>query len=163
MERPNYRIIGIDPGSRLTGYGVIEVADRKVHYVASGCINAQQGELPERLGIIYRGITQIIEDFSPSQFAIESIFMAKNASSALKLGQARGVAIAAGVAKDLPVFEYAAREVKKATVGTGRANKEQVAHMVRVLLKLPGIPQADAADALAIALCHVNTASISGT
>jgi crossover junction endodeoxyribonuclease RuvC len=135
VERATYRIIGIDPGSRLTGYGVIEVTDRKVHYVASGCINAQQGELPERLGIIYRGITQIIRDFSPSEFAIESVFMAKNASSALKLGQARGVAIAAGVAQDLPVFEYAAREVKKATVGTGRANKEQVAHMVRVLLK----------------------------
>ena len=91
MERANYRIIGIDPGSRLTGYGVIEVADREVHYVASGCINAQRGELPERLGIIYHGITQIIEDFSPSQFAIESVFMAKNASSALKLGQARGL------------------------------------------------------------------------
>jgi crossover junction endodeoxyribonuclease RuvC len=89
--------------------------------------------------------------------------MAKNAASALKLGQARGVAIAAGVSQELPVFEYAAREVKQAVVGTGRANKEQVAHMVRVILKLPGVPKADAADALAIALCHVNTSSLTAT
>ena len=91
------------------------------------------------------------------------MFVAKNAASALKLGHARGVAIAAGVARDLPVFEYAARQVKQAVVGTGRANKEQVAHMVQVLLQLPGTPKADAADALAIALCHVNTAALSET
>jgi crossover junction endodeoxyribonuclease RuvC len=163
MDRPAYRILGIDPGSRLTGYGVIEIASRKVHYVASGCINAKDGELPQRLGTIYRGVSQIITEFQPAQFAVESVFMAKNAASALKLGQARGVAIAAAVAHELPVYEYAARQVKQATVGTGRANKEQVAHMVRVLLNLPGIPQADAADALAIALCHVNTASLSET
>ena len=131
--------------------------------MASGCINANDGELPERLGTIYRGVSQIITEFQPEQFAVESVFMAKNAASALKLGQARVVAIAAAVAQELPVYEYAARQVKQATVGTGRANKEQVAHMVRVLLNLPGIPQADAADALAIALCHVNTASLSET
>ena len=163
MTPAPYRVLGIDPGSRSTGYGVVEVANRKVHYVASGCISVKQGELPERLGTIYRGVAQIITEFAPSAFAIESVFLAKNASSALKLGQARGVAIAAGVSKELPVFEYAARQVKQAVVGTGRANKEQVAHMVRVLLKLPGIPKADAADALAIALCHVNTSSLSET
>ncbi len=163
MDRPQYRILGIDPGSRLTGYGVIEVSDRKVHYVASGCINARQGEMPERLGIIYRSVSQIIAEFAPSECAIESVFMANNAASALKLGQARGVAIAAAVAQDLIVSEYAARRVKQAIVGTGRANKEQVAHMVRVLLNLPGVPQADAADALAIALCHVNTSSLSAS
>ncbi len=163
MNRPAYRILGIDPGSRSTGYGIIEITDRKVHYVASGCIKAEQGELPQRLGTIYKGVSQIISEFQPLEFAVESVFMAKNAASALKLGQARGVAIAAAVAQDLPVFEYAARQVKQATVGTGRANKEQVAHMVRVLLNLPGLPKADAADALAIALCHVNTASLSET
>jgi len=163
VNRPAYRILGVDPGSRSTGYGIIEITDRKVHYVASGCIKAEQGELPQRLGNIYEGVSQIISEFQPLEFAVESVFMAKNAASALKLGQARGVAIAAAVAQDLPVFEYAARQVKQATVGTGRANKEQVAHMVRVLLNLPGVPKADAADALAIALCHVNTASLSET
>jgi len=107
-------------------------------------------------------VTQIIEQYSPSEMAIEEVFMAKNAASALKLGQARGVAIAAGVMANLPVSEYAARRVKQALVGTGRASKEQVAHMVKILLALPGTPQADAADALAIALCHVNTATLSG-
>ena len=109
MDRPAYRILGIDPGSRLTGYGVIEIANRKVHYVASGCINAKDGELPERLGTIYRGVSQIITEFQPAQFAVEAVFMAKNAASALKLGQARGVAIAAAVAQELPVYEYAAQ------------------------------------------------------
>ena len=113
--------------------------------------------MPARLGVIYSGMLEIIDKYGPDQLAIEEVFVAKNASSALKLGQARGVAIAAGVAADLPIAEYAARQVKRAIVGTGRANKEQIQHMVRVLLDLPGLPQADAADALAIAICHVNT------
>ena len=163
MSGPPFRVLGIDPGSRSTGYGVLEISNRRAHYVASGCISAQQAELPQRLGTIFHGISQIISEFVPTSVAIESVFMAKNAASALKLGQARGVAIAAGVARDLPVFEYAARQVKQAVVGTGRANKEQVAHMVQVLLQLPGTPKADAADALAIALCHVNTAALSET
>ena len=163
MSGPPFRVLGIDPGSRSTGYGVLEISNRRAHYVASGCISAQQAELPQRLGTIFHGISQIISEFAPTTIAIESVFMAKNAASALKLGQARGVAIAAGVARDLPVFEYAARQVKQAVVGTGRANKEQVAHMVRVLLQLPGTPKADAADALAIALCHVNTSSLTAT
>tara|TARA_B100000902_G_C26427022_1_gene489663 strand:+ start:7 stop:492 length:486 start_codon:yes stop_codon:yes gene_type:complete len=153
-------VLGIDPGSRRTGYGLVGVRDRSVEYVASGCIKAEIGDMPQRLGTIYRGVSELIGQFHPSEVAIEEVFLAKNPSSALKLGQARGVAIAAAVAAELPVSEYAARRVKQSLVGTGRATKEQVAHMVRVLLKLPGAPQADAADALAIALCHVNTCQL---
>lgn len=156
-------VLGIDPGSRRTGYGLLAVRERSVEYVASGCIKAEIGDMPQRLGIIYRGVSELIDQFNPTELAIEEVFLAKNASSALKLGQARGVAIAAAVAGELPVHEYAARRVKQSLVGTGRGSKEQVAHMVRILLKLPGAPQADAADALAIALCHVNTASINET
>lgn len=155
------RILGIDPGSRTTGYGIIEVSDRKARYIASGCIRTPQGELPTRLGAIYNGIAEIITQYEPGLAAVESVFMAKNAASALKLGQARGAAIAAAVTAALPVVEYAPRAVKRAVVGTGRANKEQVGFMVEMILKLPGKPQADAADALAVALCHVNTAAMS--
>jgi crossover junction endodeoxyribonuclease RuvC len=153
-------VLGIDPGSRRTGYGLLAVRDRSVEYVASGCIKAEIGDMPQRLGIIYRGVSELIDQFNPTELAIEEVFLAKNASSALKLGQARGVAIAAAVAGELPVHEYAAKRVKQSLVGTGRGSKEQVAHMVRILLKLPGAPQADAADALAIALCHVNTCQL---
>ena len=153
-------VLGIDPGSRRTGYGLLAVRDRSVGYVASGCIKAEIGDMPQRLGIIYRGVSELIDQFNPTELAIEEVFLAKNASSALKLGQARGVAIAAAVAGELPVHEYAAKRVKQSLVGTGRGSKEQVAHMVRILLKLPGEPQADAADALAIALCHVNTCQL---
>ena len=153
-------VLGIDPGSRRTGYGLVAVRDRSVGYVASGCIKAEIGDMPQRLGIIYRGVSELIDQFNPTELAIEEVFLAKNASSALKLGQARGVAIAAAVAGELPVHEYAAKRVKQSLVGTGRGSKEQVAHMVRILLKLPGAPQADAADALAIALCHVNTCQL---
>ena len=154
-------VLGIDPGSRRTGYGLVGVRDRRVEYVASGCIKAEIGDMPQRLGTIYRGVSELINQFHPSEVAIEEVFLAKNPSSALKLGQARGVAIAAAVAAELPVSEYAARRVKQSLVGTGRATKEQVAHMVRILLRLPAAPQADAADALAIALCHVNTCQLS--
>ena len=153
-------VLGIDPGSRRTGYGLLAVRDRSVGYVASGFIKAEIGDMPQRLGIIYRGVSELIDQFNPTELAIEEVFLAKNASSALKLGQARGVAIAAAVAGELPVHEYAAKRVKQSLVGTGRGSKEQVAHMVRILLKLPGAPQADAADALAIALCHVNTCQL---
>ncbi len=153
-------VLGIDPGSRRTGYGLLAVRERSVEYVASGCIKAEIGDMPQRLGIIYRGVSELIGQFNPTELAIEEVFLAKNASSALKLGQARGVAIAAAVAGELPVHEYAAKRVKQSLVGTGRGSKEQVAHMVRILLKLPGAPQADAADALAIALCHVNTCQL---
>jgi crossover junction endodeoxyribonuclease RuvC len=154
------RVIGIDPGSRLTGYGVIEVRPRRLTYLASGCIRTASGPFAERLAEIYRGVNELIDEHGPHAMAIEEVFLARNPDSALKLGQARGVAIAAGVAHGLPVHEYAARAVKLGVVGTGRASKQQVQHMVRVLLELPGEPQADAADALAIAICHVNTVGL---
>jgi crossover junction endodeoxyribonuclease RuvC len=153
----SYRILGIDPGSRITGYGVLEVAGKHVGYLASGCIRPDPGPFVERLADIYRGVQEIIESYSPSECAIEEVFLARNPSSALKLGQARGVAIAAAVSQGLAVHEYAARKVKQTVVGTGRAGKEQVQHMVQVILGLPAAPGADAADALAIAICHVNT------
>lgn len=157
------RVLGIDPGSRVTGYGVVDVtgqgAREAVSYVTSGCIKSGKGEMPERLGVIYHGVREIVEEYRPGIVAIERVFLAKNPSSALKLGQARGVAIAAAVAGELDVAEYAAREVKLAVTGTGGAAKTQVQHMVRVILQLAGTPAEDAADALAIAICHVNTAS----
>ena len=158
-------ILGIDPGSRVTGYGVSRQVGRQLTYLGSGCIRTNVTDLPSRLKLIYAGVTEIITQFSPDYFAIEQVFMAKNADSALKLGQARGAAIVAAVNLDLPVFEYAARQVKQTVTGTGGAEKSQVQHMVRTLLKLPANPQADAADALAIAIthCHLsqNTARLS--
>lgn len=151
------RILGIDPGSRKTGFGVIERLGGKVAYVTSGVIRVPEGELPERLKIIFDGITQIAQQYQPDVVAVEQIFMARNASSALKLGQARGAAITAAVVQDLAVYEYEARKVKQSVVGTGAADKIQVQHMVKALLRLPGTPQEDAADALAVALCHANT------
>ncbi len=151
-------ILGIDPGSRVTGYGIISVTGALQEYVTSGCIRTtDKATLPNKLEEIFSGVTQIISEFVPTELAIEQIFMARSAESALKLGQARGVAIVAAVNKGLPVYEYEARKVKQAVVGSGAARKEQVQHMVKTLLKLPGKPQADAADALAIALCHINT------
>ncbi len=153
----SYRVLGIDPGSRITGYGLLEIDHKQMSYVASGCIRPEAVGLPERLAEIYHGVHEVIATHKPEIFVIEEVFIARNPSSALKLGQARGVAIAAGVAHGLPVHEYASRTVKLAVVGTGRASKQQVQHMVRVILQLPGTPAADAADALAIAICHVNT------
>lgn len=151
-------ILGIDPGSRITGYGVICQQGRQFIYIGSGCIHTQADDLPTRLQRIYAGVTEIITQYRPDSFAIEQVFMAKNADSALKLGQARGVAILAAVNNQLPVFEYAARQVKQSVVGTGAAEKKQVQHMVCSILKLLSHPQADAADALAIAIthCHFN-------
>lgn len=150
-------ILGIDPGSRLTGYGLVKQQGQRFEYVGSGCIRITAETLPEKLKMVYDGISQIITQYQPDTFAIEQVFMAKNADSALKLGQARGAAIVAAVNQDLDVSEYSARQVKQAVVGNGGATKEQVQHMVVQLLKLPGTPQADAADALAIALCHGQT------
>ena len=149
-------ILGIDPGSRLTGYGVIRQVGRQISYLGSGCIKTAVDDLPTRLKRIYAGVSEIILQFQPDYFAIEQVFMAKNADSALKLGQARGSAIVAAVNNELPVFEYAARLVKQSVVGTGAADKTQVQHMVKMLLKLPASPQADAADALAIAITHAH-------
>jgi crossover junction endodeoxyribonuclease RuvC len=151
------RILGIDPGSRVTGYGVVDVRRGKSVYIASGCIRTTCVDVPSRLGEIYEGIASLVADHSPDAVAIEQVFMARNASSALKLGQARGAALAAVVMVGLPVSEYAARRVKQAVTGTGGATKGQVQHMVCRLLKLNKSPSADAADALAIAICHINT------
>lgn len=150
-------IIGIDPGSRITGYGIINWVGNTREYVDSGCIRIQGDILSERLNQIYQGVSELISTYSPQVMAIEKVFMARNPDSALKLGQARGVAIVAGANQGLPVYEYSARQVKQAVVGKGAAAKSQVQHMVTALLKLNKTPQADAADALAIALCHAHT------
>ncbi len=150
-------ILGIDPGSRVTGYGVIRDAGRCCEYVASGCIRTPDGVLPERLLSIFRGVRELIEHYQPQQLSIERVFMARNADSALKLGQARGVAIAAAADAGLSVAEYSATQVKQALVGTGAAKKEQVQMMVMQLLQLTRKPQLDASDALALALCHAHT------
>jgi crossover junction endodeoxyribonuclease RuvC len=155
-----YRILGIDPGSRVTGYGVVELTPKGPAYLASGCIRPAAGAFIDRLGEIYHGVETLIREYEPDQVAIEEVFLASNPATALKLGQARGAAIAAAKAARLPVAEYAARQVKLAVVGTGKAAKPQVQHMVRVLLGLSAAPSADAADALAIAICHVNTARL---
>lgn len=149
-------ILGIDPGSRITGYGLIRDTERGCEYVASGCIRTGTGELPERLSAVFAGVSKIIETYQPDTMGIEQVFMARNADSALKLGQARGVAIVAGTQAGLAVSEYSATQVKSAIVGSGRAAKEQVQMMVMHLLKLTKKPQMDASDALAIALCHAH-------
>lgn len=150
------RILGIDPGSRVTGYGVIELLPQGLRYVASGCIRVHEDFFPDRLKQIFDGITEIIALYQPNQMAIEQVFMHKNADSALKLGQARGAAICATRCRDVPVFEYAARQVKQALVGKGSADKQQVQHMVKILLRLQGDMLIDASDALAIGLCHAH-------
>ncbi len=150
-------ILGIDPGSRVTGYGVIRQTGRHLEYLGSGAIRTKVDDLPTRLKYIYAGVSEIIIQFQPEMFAIEQVFMSKNADSALKLGQARGTAIVAAVNHDLPVFEYAARLVKQTVVGKGAADKVQVQDMVTRILKLSATPQADAADALAIAITHAHS------
>ncbi len=150
-------ILGIDPGSRITGYGLIRQQGRTLEYLGSGCIRTESDDLAGKLGQIFAGVSEVILQFQPDTFAIEQVFMAKNADSALKLGQARGSAIVAAVNSKLPVFEYAARSIKQAVVGKGGADKKQVQHMVVHMLKLASTPQADAADALAVAICHAHT------
>ncbi len=150
-------LLGIDPGSRITGYGIIEEIGNKTNYVASGCIRIKDGTLPERLQQVFDGINQVIELYMPQSVGIEQVFMSRNADSALKLGQARGAAIVAAMNQGLEVSEYSARQVKQAVVGKGSAEKSQVQHMVQSILKLDSTPQADAADALAVALCHSHT------
>ncbi|MCX2889864.1 crossover junction endodeoxyribonuclease RuvC [Pseudomonas sp. LB-090624] len=152
-------ILGIDPGSRITGYGVVRQTARGCEYVASGCIRTGSGELHERLQIVFRGVSEIIALHGPVTMGIERVFMARNADSALKLGQARGAAIVAAAEAGLEIAEYSATQVKQAVAGTGGANKEQVMMMVMHLLKLTQKPQIDASDALAIALCHAHTRS----
>lgn len=150
-------ILGIDPGSRKTGFGVIQVVGDKSSYIASGVIRVEKYEFAERLKIIFSSLQDIIQQYTPQIMVVEQVFLSNNANSALKLGQARGAAVVAGATLGLDVHEYSARQIKQAVVGTGSANKEQVQHMVTHLLKLSASPQEDAADALAAALCHAHT------
>jgi crossover junction endodeoxyribonuclease RuvC len=151
-------ILGIDPGLRTTGFGVIEKHGAKLRYIASGTIStAAQEELPGRLKIILTGIAEVIGTYRPDCAAIEKVFVNVNPQSTLLLGQARGAAITALVASELSVAEYTALQVKQAVVGHGKAAKEQVQHMVQRLLTLPGLPGTDAADALGVAICHANS------
>ena len=151
------RLLGIDPGLRITGFGVIDKTGSKLTYVASGCIRTdEKTSLPERLGVITRGIAEIVATYTPAQASIEEVFLNKNPWSTLLLGQARGAAIGALVSAGLPVAEYGTMQIKQAVVGHGRATKAQVQHMVCRLLSLPGEPSQDAADALACAIAHAH-------
>ena len=156
-EKESVRILGIDPGLRITGFGVIDKIGNKLRYVTGGCIKTDDKlSLPERIGTILEGIAEVIATHQPQQSAVEKVFVNVNPQSTLLLGQARGAAISALVTAGLPVAEYTALQVKQAVVGKGKAAKEQVQHMVIRLLALPGSPSADAADALACAICHAH-------
>jgi len=156
------RILGIDPGLRLTGFGVIEKTGEKLAYIASGTIKTTTGkgaeieDLPRRLKTILDGLFEVIETYRPEQVAVEKVFVNVNPQSTLLLGQARGAAISAAVIKNLSVAEYTALQIKQAVVGNGHAAKEQVQEMVKRLLNLPSVPKADSADALACAICHAH-------
>jgi crossover junction endodeoxyribonuclease RuvC len=150
------RILGIDPGLRATGFGILEKHGTKLSYITSGCIRTASGELPLRLKSIVDGLAEIIGANAPVQVAVEKVFVNVNPQSTLLLGQARGAAICAAVMHNLPVSEYTALQVKQAVVGNGHAKKEQVQEMVKRLLRLAGDPSPDAADALACAICHAH-------
>jgi crossover junction endodeoxyribonuclease RuvC len=150
------RILGIDPGLRITGFGVLDKSGTKLAYVTSGCIKTTQGELASRLKTIFEGLAEVMDACRPEQIALEKVFVNANPQSTLLLGQARGTAICAAVVRDLPIAEYTALQVKQAVVGNGHAAKEQVQEMVRRLLSLGGAPSPDAADALACAICHAH-------
>jgi crossover junction endodeoxyribonuclease RuvC len=150
------RILGIDPGSRLTGFGVLDLRGDAATYVTSGTVRSTDGGFADRLRQIFDAVGEIVALYEPDAVAIESVFMHKNAGSALKLGQARAAAMCATFEHDVEVFEYAPREIKQAVVGTGAASKEQIQHMIVSILQLDGAPAPDAADALAAALCHAH-------
>ena len=150
------RILGIDPGLRVTGFGVLDKTGQRLTYVTSGCIKVPSGELSARLKAILDGLAEVIATCKPGQVALEKVFVNANPQSTLLLGQARGTAICAAVIHSLPVAEYTALQVKQAVVGNGHAHKEQVQEMVKRLLKLDGDPSPDAADALACAICHAH-------
>ena len=154
------RILGIDPGSRFTGWGVIEARGAALTHIAHGCIRTGEGALPPRLKIIHQELAAVIAEHGPQEYAVEEVFMRVNIGTALILGQARGVAVLAGAIAGLPFAEYAPAQIKRAIVGNGRADKSQIQHMVKLLLKMQGdvasTLTADAADALAIAICHAH-------
>ena len=151
------RILGIDPGSIITGYGVVDNKNGKLFYVSDGSISTvPKSPLQERLGVVFDLLYNIVADYKPDAVAVEDIFFARNVKSAIMLGQARGVALLCASKANLPVFEYSPATVKQSIVGYGNATKEQVQRMVKTLLKMPVIPKADAADALAVAICHIH-------
>ena len=150
------RVIGIDPGSRITGYGLVDTDGFRHKYVSSGFIQIKADTLGDKLGIIFSEISKIVSTWQPESMAIEQVFVKHNVDSALKLGQARGAAICAGVQAELPIGEYTPRAIKKAVVGSGAADKQQIQHMIQRLLGLDELPQSDEADALAIAICHAH-------
>lgn len=149
-------ILGIDPGSQVTGYGIIKLIKRELHYIASGCIRTNQLPLTERLNEVFCGIQKVVETYPVDEVAVEQVFVHQNLAGALKLGQARGVAILAATLTSKPFAEYSAKAVKQAVVGYGAADKQQVKQMVLYLLRLQGKIRSDAADALAVAICHAN-------
>jgi len=154
------RILGIDPGLQITGFGVIDKDGQRLAYVASGCVKSGRGELAERLKALLEGLAEVIAAHRPQQVVVEKVFVNVNPQSTLALGQARGTAICAAVLAGLPVAEYTALQVKQAVVGNGQAGKAQVQHMVKRLLALAGDPRPDAADALACAICHAHGAQL---
>lgn len=155
------RVLGIDPGSRITGIGVVGADRDTLSCLQKTHIRTPRDDLSLRLKSIFDGVSEAVQDWQPDAVAVEKVFMAKNANSALVLGHARGAAMCAAVQFGVPVVEYSALQIKQAVVGTGSAGKEQVQHMVRVLLGLTQNPQADSADALACAICHINTSQVS--
>ncbi len=150
-------IIGIDPGSRVTGWGIVKSYPERLEHLGHGCIRLEQPGHPERLWEIFSNLRRVVEEYRPNQAAVEEVFMGRNASSALKLGQARGSAMVACRFNGMPVVEYSARKVKQALAGNGAASKEQVQHMVKFLLQLDDDIAEDAADALAVAICHAHS------
>ena len=150
------RSLGIDPGSRITGDGVLDSDGIRTRYITSGCIKASGDALDARLACIFAGLREVVAQCQPGQVAIERVFVSRNADSAIKLGQARGAAICATLESGAQLHEYAARAVKQAVVGRGGADKQQVQHMVRAILSLDRLPVSDEADALAVALCHAH-------
>ena len=156
MSPGGLRILGIDPGLQITGFGIIDVLGSRLEYVTSGCVKSGAGELHERLKVILHGLRDVIAEHHPGEVALEKVFVNVNPQSTLLLGQARGTAICAVVDAGLPLAEYTALQIKQAVVGNGHAGKDQVQHMVKRLLQLPGTPRPDAADALACAICHAH-------
>lgn len=162
MSRSATRILGIDPGSRLTGFGVIDFEGDRARFVDAGVIKTGNGELSERLEVIFDATRELISRHQPDTLAVEQVFVSRNAGSALKLGAARSAAICASFGSGIALAEYSPREIKRAVTGTGAADKAQVQQMMRMLLSLDALPQADAADALAVAVCHANASRLSG-
>lgn len=154
MSGDRVRVLGIDPGSQRTGFGVLDADGPKLFYVASGVIRTERGEFAERLCEIFRGVQAIVAEYRPQEIAIERVFVNRNVDSALKLGQARGAAICGTADAGAGVYEYAPRQIKMAVVGSGSADKAQVQLMMKSLLKLGGRVAVDASDALAAAVCH---------